>query len=113
ALTVETKMQTESVSVRAKEADVKNGFAKSPGVNIEKKIIIQPVAVYFENVLRADAEDPNSIKEGAGVFRFQIWILSKISLDVEEFSKAGLSTASFAFDIIFPFIVLFIVSLLT
>jgi hypothetical protein len=40
-------------------------------------------------------------------------MLGMLGLDLETFSKAGLSTASFAFDIIFPFIILFLVSLLT
>ena len=40
-------------------------------------------------------------------------MLSFFGFHFESFSKAGLSTASFAFDVIFPFIILFIISLLT
>ncbi len=112
-LTTETKSYTEVSKVRAKESDVKNGTAKTVGEKIEKSITVQPTAIYFERVERVNPKDPNSAKIGGGVFRFQLWILSKLSLDLENFSKAGLSTASFAFDIIFPFIILFIVSLLT
>jgi len=113
ALTVETKGYTEASQVRAKESDVKIGLAKTTGEKILKSITVQPVAIYFDKVERVNPEDPNSIKEGKGVFKFQLWMLSKLGLPLKEFSKAGLSTASFAFDIIFPFIVLFIVSLLT
>jgi len=112
-LTLETKAYTETSQVRAKESDVKIGLAKTTGEKITKSITVQPVAIYFDRVERMNPIDPNSIKEGKGVFKFQLWMLSKLGFPLDEFSKAGLSTASFAFDIIFPFIVLFIVSLLT
>ncbi len=113
ALTQETKSYTEVTKVRAKESDVKNGLAKSVGEKIDKSVTVQPVAIYFEKVARIDPKDPNSLKEGKGVFKFQLWMLSMLGVDLENFSKAGLSTASFAFDIIFPFTILFLVSLLT
>ncbi len=113
ALTQETRAYTEVTKVRAKESDLKNGLAKSVGEKIEKSVTVRPIAIYFENVVRIDPKDPNSLKDGNGVFKFQLWLLSMLGLDLENFSKAGLSTASFAFDIIFPFIILFIVSLLT
>ena len=113
ALTQETKAYTEVTRVRAKESDVKNGLAKSVGEKIEKSVTVQPVAIYFETVARIDPKDPQSLKEGKGIFKFQLWMLGKLGLDLENFSKAWLSTASFAFDIIFPFIILFIASLLT
>ncbi len=113
SLTQETKSYSEVTTVRAKESDVKNGLAKSVGEKIEKTVTVQPVAIYFEKVARIDPKDPNSLKEGKGIFKFQLWMLSMLGVDLENFSKAGLSTASFAFDIIFPFIILFLVSLLT
>jgi SSS family solute:Na+ symporter len=112
-LTAETKRYSEISQVRAKESDVKIGLAKTVGEKITKSITVQPIPIYFEKVERINPKDPNSIKEGKGVFKFQLWILSKFGFELDEFSKAGLSTASFAFDIIFPFIILFIVSLLT
>ena len=113
ALTQETKSYTEVTKVRAKESDIANGLAKSVGDKIEKSVTVQPIAIYFEKIARIDPKDPNSLKEGKGVFKFQLWILSMLGIDLENFSKAGLSTASFAFDIIFPFIILFVVSFLT
>ena len=47
------------------------------------------------------------------MFRFQIWLIGLTGIDLTTFSKAGLSAISFLFDIIFPFLVLFIVSLFT
>jgi len=113
ALTQETKSYSEETKVRAKESDVSNGLARTVGEKIEKSITVQPIAIYFEKVARIDPKDPNSLKEGKGVFKFQLWLLSMLGVNLENFSKAGLSTASFAFDIIFPFIILFVVSLLT
>jgi SSS family solute:Na+ symporter len=112
-LTVETKSYSEASQVRAKESDVSMGFARTTGETIMKTVQVEPNAIFFDKVERLDPRDPNSPKEGKGVFKFQLWILSKLGFDLEEFSKAGLSTASFAFDIIFPFIILFIVSFLT
>ncbi|MDP4220529.1 MAG: sodium:solute symporter family protein [Bacteroidota bacterium] len=113
ALTVETKAHTEITTVRAKESDVRNGTARVFGEKIEKSVVVAPVAIYFEKVERIDPKNPSSIREGSGVFKFQLWLLGLCGLDLVNFSKAGLSTASFAFDIIFPFVVLFLVSLLT
>ncbi|MDP4235958.1 MAG: sodium:solute symporter family protein [Bacteroidota bacterium] len=113
ALTVETKAHTEITTVRAKESDVRNGTARVVGEKIEKSVVVAPVAIYFEKVERIDPKNPSSIREGSGVFKFQLWLLGLCGLDLVNFSKAGLSTASFAFDIIFPFVVLFLVSLLT
>ena len=47
------------------------------------------------------------------MFRFQIWVIGLTGIDLTTFSKAGLSAISFLFDIIFPFLVLFIVSVFT
>jgi SSS family solute:Na+ symporter len=113
ALTAETKSYSEISKVRAKESDVKVGLAKTVGEKITKAVTIQPNAIFFEKVERISPKDPNSLKEGKGVFKFQLWILSKLGFNLQDFSKAELSTASFAFDIIFPFIILFVVSLLT
>jgi SSS family solute:Na+ symporter len=112
-LTKETKARTEITIVSAKEADVTGGHAKVVGEKIQKTVTVEPRAIFFENVVRKDAEDPNSPKEGKGMFRVQLWLISLFGVDLTSFTKAGLETASFAVDIIFPFIILFIVSLLT
>lgn len=113
ALTIETKAQSETVNVSAKEEDVRNGAAARVGDQIQKINRAEPVGIFYETVVSKDPSDPNSIKEGKGIFKFQIWVISLLGIDLTNYSKAGLSTASFLFDIFFPFLVLFAVSLMT
>jgi len=81
--------------------------------SVAKVIREEPVGIYFENVVHSNPSDANSPLRGEGMFRFQIWIIGLTGMDLTTFSKAGLSAVSFLFDIIFPFAVLFIVSLVT
>lgn len=78
-----------------------------------KEITVAPVPIFFEKLERVDAKDPNSAKVGGGTFKPQLWVVDKLGFDLRSSSKAGLATASFLVDIIFPFLILFIVSLLT
>jgi len=72
-----------------------------------------PVAIYFDEVKRENPNDPASGMVGAGTFRNQIYYCSLLGVPVESMNKAGLSTVSLLFDIIFPFLLLFGVSLVT
>ncbi len=108
ALVQETHERTEIVQTTAKENDVKAGLAASIGAPITKHITIEPNAIFFENV-----EHLNTGAVGKGNFKAELWLLSLIGFDFTNYTKAELDTASFAFDVIMPFIVLFIVSLLT
>ncbi len=78
-----------------------------------KEITIASAPIFFEKVEKINPTDPNSPKVGAGTFKPQLWVVDKLGFDLRSFSKAGLATASFLVDIIFPFLILFIVSLLT
>lgn len=78
-----------------------------------KEITITSAPIFFEKVEKVNPSDPNSAKVGAGTFKPQLWVVDKLGFDLRSFSKAGLATASFLVDIIFPFLILFIVSLLT
>lgn len=113
SLMLETKGRTETVMVSAKEDDVKSGAASAVGQKIEKINREEPTGVFYETVVRQDPADPNSPKEGKGIFKFQLWLIALTGVELAGFSKAALSTASFAFDIVFPFVILFFVSLLT
>jgi hypothetical protein len=99
--------------ISAKLDDVKNGSATYVGEPITKVSREEPVGIYFENVVHANESDPKSQLQGSGMFRFQLWMIGLTGIDLTNFSKAGLSASSFLFDIIFPFLVLFIVSLFT
>lgn len=113
ALTVETTGKSEVVTVAAKAEDVERGAVAKIGDPIQKTNREEPQGIYFETVVREDPADPTSPKEGKGIFKVQLWLIGLLGVELTQFSKAGLSTASFIFDIIFPFLVLFAVSLVT
>ncbi|HET6511298.1 MAG TPA: sodium:solute symporter family protein, partial [Candidatus Kapabacteria bacterium] len=98
-LMLETAGRSERVIVSAKEDDVKSGAATAVGQQIEKINREEPVGVFYETVVRVDPADPNSAKEGKGIFKFQLWLISLLGFDLASYSKAALSTASFIFDI--------------
>ncbi len=112
-LTSTTHGREEHITVKAKPEDLKAGNAKAIGESITKTNREEPVGVYFENVVHSNPDDLHSPLVGSGIFRCQLWIIGLTGVDLTTFSKAGLSSLSFLFDIFFPFIVLFIVSLLT
>jgi SSS family solute:Na+ symporter len=73
----------------------------------------RPVPVYFKEVVRVDPANPASGLEGRGRFNFECWALSRAGLDPARLTPAGRETAQFLFDSFFPFLVLFLVSLVT
>jgi hypothetical protein len=107
-MTVMTHGSEQRVMVKAKTEDVASGRAKAIGESIEKVDRENPTGVYFENVTIEKGH-----ATGSGLFRFQLWIIGLTGAELTACSKAGLSALSFLFDIIFPFAVLFIVSLFT
>jgi SSS family solute:Na+ symporter len=113
ALTITTHGLEERETIRAKSEDVRKGNATSIGEQIVKVNREEPVGVYFENVVHSNPSDPHSPMVGSGIFRFQIWLIGLTGIDLASCSKAGLSSLSFLFDIFFPFIVLFVVSIFT
>lgn len=109
ALTVVTHGREEHEVVRAKQEDVKEGRAKTIGQEIIKVKREEPAGIYFENIeAKADGH-----RIGSGLFRFQLWVVGLFGINLTSFSKAGLSATSFLFDIVFPFVILFIVSVIT
>jgi SSS family solute:Na+ symporter len=113
ALTIQTKPRVEIVKTKALKEDVDAGRASAVGELIEKKKVAPPSGIFFETVVRENPEDPNSKLVGKGMFRVQVYLVSLLGVDFTEMSKPQVSTVSFTFDIIFPFIVLFGVSLIT
>lgn len=112
-LTIQTEERIVVITTKALQADVEAGRADFVGQGIEKNKVHPPSAIFFDKVVRENPEDPNSRLIGQGAFRNQLFYLAKLGLPVEKLSKAQLATASFLFDIIFPFIILFGVSLIT
>ncbi len=113
ALTIMTQGREERQTVHAKTQDVAAGRAKSVGEPIIQISREEPTGIYFETVVHHEASGNISRREGTGLFRFQLWVIGLSGVDLTTFSKAGLSASSFLFDICFPFLVLFGVSLFT
>ncbi len=110
---LETKPKTIIITTSALREDVETGRAESVGQSIQKQHIIEPTAIFFENVARIDPSDPSSPKIGLGRFHAEICVLSWFGIDFSSFTKAQLVATRFFFDALFPFILLFLVSFLT
>ena len=112
-LTIQTQERVITIETKALQEDVTAGRAEYLGQTIEKRKVHPPAAIYFDRVVRENPDDPNSRWIGEGVFRNQLFYLSKLGVPVQNLNKAQLATLSFIFDIIFPFILLFGISLVT
>ncbi len=113
ALTIQTRERVAVLQSKALESDVAAGRAARVGELIEKRHVLPPAAVFFDEVVRENPDDPHSPLVGKGAFRNQLYYFSLMGVPVAEMTKAQLATLSFIFDIITPFLLLFVVSLLT
>ncbi|MGH7596061.1 MAG: sodium:solute symporter family protein [bacterium] len=113
ALTIQTQSRTQVMQSKAIEADVAAGRAQYVGEAIEKIKTAPAAGIFYETVVRKNPEDPNSPWVGQGMFRTQVYLVSLAGIDFTQMTKAQVATASFVFDIIFPFVILFGVSLVT
>ena len=73
----------------------------------------QGLAVFFDQVVRANPADPLSPTEGIGRFNVENYSLHLLGVRVEQFSPAEMTTVRWAFDGLFPFVLLIGLSLLT
>jgi len=113
AFLAETRPQTVTITTGALAEDVAAGRAERVGQSIRRPHVIEPAAVYFEKVARQNPADPGSSKIGIGRFNAEIWVLSLLPIDFSVWTKAQLSAARFGFDALFPFLLLFLISLVT
>jgi len=113
AFLLETKPKVVTLVTQALEEDVQAGRAGSVGQSIHKPHVIEPAAVYFEKVARANPADPRSPKVGIGRFNAEVWVLSRLGIGFMNFTKAQLSAVRFFFDALFPFVLLFLISFVT
>ena len=74
ALTVRTPEQVYVISTKALQEDVTAGHADSVGQIIQKRKVQEPVAVFFDQVVREDPSDPTSrwLAKGHSRTRFSI-----------------------------------------
>jgi SSS family solute:Na+ symporter len=103
---LQTPAQEVTINTGALQQDVDAGRAQFLGQTIQKRHVIEPEGVFFEQIARENPDDPNSPKIGLGRFHAEVWILSWFGLDVKNYSKAALVALRFAFDALFPFILL-------
>ena len=102
-----------TVATGALEEDVAAGRAQEVGETIQKTHRMEAAAIFFEDVVRVDPDDPASPLEGQGRFQAEIWVLSWFGFDFAGWSKAQLVATRFFFDALFPFLLLFGLSAFT
>jgi SSS family solute:Na+ symporter len=113
AFLAETRPRTVEAWTTALAEDVNAGRAAAVGEKILKTHAIEPSAVFYEKVARRDPADPASPKIGLGRFNAEIWVCSWFGIDFTRASKAQLMAVRFGFDALFPFLLLFLLSLFT
>lgn len=109
----ETAPQVLTITTKALREDVEAGRAAAAGEMIRKQQVNPPAGIFFEKVALTDPKDPNSTRIGIGRFQAEIWVLSWFGVDFSGFSKAQLNAVRFGFDALFPFLLLFLLSVLT
>ncbi len=113
AFILETRPRTVTITTGALKEDVAAGRAKILGEQVRKLQQLEPQGVFYEQVVRLNPEDPHSPKIGQGRFNAEIWVLSWLGSDFSHCSKAQLVALRFFFDALFPFLLLFLFSLIT
>lgn len=112
-LLMETAQTTTMIIVGATAEDVAQGRAERIGQAVRRPKTLEPMSVFFDSVARVDPKIPDSPREGIGRFRVENYLLHLLGVPVQGFSTAASTTARWAVDGIFPFIVLILFSLLT
>ena len=112
-LLLETTSRIVTVTSGALTEDVEAGRAKEIGESVQKEHKIKPSGVFFDKVTLTNPKDPNSQKIGMGRFQAEIWVMSWFGIDFTNFTKAQLVTTRFLFDALFPFLLLFMLSMFT
>ncbi|HEY2845505.1 MAG TPA: hypothetical protein VGJ09_17710, partial [Bryobacteraceae bacterium] len=112
-LTLRTEARSVDVSAPATVDDVAAGLARSVNETITKPHTVAPVTCFFENVARVDPKTPNSAYEGIGRFFTENYLLHLIGVPIQRFTPAGVVTARWMFDSLFPFCCLILFSLVT
>jgi SSS family solute:Na+ symporter len=90
-----------------------DALARHPELTQQVDFNGKPVPVFFDTVVREDVNDPTSAFMGKKRFHVEIWVLNVVGLDVAAMSPSSRNAARFIYDGIFPFLVLWSVSLFT
>lgn len=113
ALHVTTTEKRQTHLVRATAEDVAGGEAARVDDEVEKVQIIAPRPVFFDHLVSVDPTKAESGRQGQGRFHFELFLLSFCGVRVENLLPAQLLALIYVFDSILPFVLLFLVSLLT
>jgi SSS family solute:Na+ symporter len=114
SLLAETYEYTTTVTQGATALDVAAGSAQRIGQPISKPLVVLPTAVYFDKVARQDPRDPASPLEGLGRFNVENYYAQPPPHSRAPFhTPALMTTARWAFDGLFPFVILIVLSFLT
>jgi SSS family solute:Na+ symporter len=113
ALIAETQPRVTTIRTKALQTDVTAGLAAKVGEKIEKQVTVAPVGIFFDKVARENPDDLTSPKVGVDRFHAEIWVVSWFGFDMTHLSKAQLVAIRFFFDALFPFLLLFLLSIFT
>ena len=113
AFLIQTESYTESYKAPAAQSDVDAGRASEVGDTIIKEVRVEPKGIFYNQVARVDPEDPNSLLIGIGRFEAELWVMSWMGIDFTTFKKSQLVAARFFFSAFFPFVLLFLISMVT
>lgn len=83
------------------------------GASTETVHVIAPQPIYFDGLVPDDSQRPNSPTHGVGRFQFEIYLMSLVGVDPTHLVPAQLLSLEYLFDSVFPFALLFGVSLVT
>jgi hypothetical protein len=117
-LTIQTHGSEREIVRGATAADVAQGRAPAVDQVITVKQVVPPAPVFFDGkVVPIDPKNPAAGKEGQGHFNVENLVmyypLKLVGLDMQGFTKAGLTTVRWLFAGLFPFVILIFFSLLT
>ncbi len=110
---LETEPKLITYDTSALKEDVEEGLAEFIGQPIQKQHVSEPAGIFFDRVARIDPSNPSSAKIGLGRFHAELWVLSWFGIDFSGFKKSQLVAVRFFFDALFPFVLLFLISLIT
>lgn len=113
AFHTQTAPYTHLYKAPALEIDVELGRAEKVGDPVVKEVVVEPRGIFFEKVVRVDADDPDSPLVGEGRFEAELWVLSWFGVDFTDFKKSELVATRFFFNAFSPFVILFVVSFFT
>jgi SSS family solute:Na+ symporter len=111
SLLIYTQERIIEVKAGATAQDVELGLADEVGDVISKKHRIAPTPVLFEQI-EEEADEINR-RRGSGKIYPNLLTLHMIGIDLRHLSRSGLMTLSYALDVIMPFLLMLLISLVT